>query len=312
MNNADTITKNQLVVFKQPRFYSKWLKFLFPYYPLHLYKSFTLMAFLAFLFALHIILVYVGFNLPVVNLQVGFDWIPTYLAGWFYGPIWGAIFGFVANNISWLQTGATYWYWMYAIQEPIIAIFASLVSYYCSFSLKSKQIKWDVIFQQLIFFIFVICTLTLISLCWTNHIQFNGVSVNNNQSINNLLVATMVIFSFFVVASETYILFKLKKHQQKGIYHLKMWLGAITVISSMIFLFAIVLGPITDVNYLYAFHFINNPSISKTLFLSDVIGQILLQCIRLPIAIIIFYLIIVITDKPYQKLIINACLYKHA
>ena len=312
MNNADTITKNQLVVFKQPRFYSKWLKFLFPYYPLHLYKSFTLMAFLAFLFALHIILVYVGFNLPLVNLQVGFDWIPTYLAGWFYGPIWGAIFGFVANNISWLQTGATYWYWMYAIQEPIIAIFASLVSYYCSFSLKSKQIKLDVIFQQLIFFIFVICTLTLISLCWTNHIKFNGVSVNNNQSINNLLVATMVIFSFFVVASETYILVKLKKHQQKGIYHLKMWLGAITVISSMIFLFAIVLGPITDVNYLYAFHFINNPSISKTLFLSDVIGQILLQCIRLPIAIIIFYLIIVITDKPYQKLIINACLYKHA
>ena len=312
MNNADTITKNQLVVFKQPRFYSKWLKFLFPYYPLHLYKSFTLMAFLAFLFALHIILVYVGFNLPLVNLQVGFDWIPTYLAGWFYGPIWGAIFGFVANNISWLQTGATYWYWMYAIQEPIIAIFASLVSYYCSFSLKSKQIKLDVIFQQLIFFIFVICTLTLISLCWTNHIKFNGVSVNNNQSINNLLVATMVIFSFFVVASETYILVKLKKHQQKGIYHLKMWLGAITVISSMIFLFAIVLGPITDVNYLYVFHFINNPSISKTLFLSDVIGQILLQCIRLPIAIIIFYLIIVITDKPYQKLIINACLYKHA
>ncbi|MBO6103935.1 hypothetical protein J6P04_02685 [bacterium] len=80
----------------------------------------------------------------------------------------------------------------------------------------------------------------------------------------------------------------------------------------MIFLFAIVLGPITDVNYLYAFHFINNPNISKTLFLSDVIGQILLQCIRLPIAIIIFYLIIIVTDKPYHKLIINACLYKHA
>ncbi|MBO6103934.1 hypothetical protein J6P04_02680 [bacterium] len=54
---------------------------------------------------------------------------------------------------------------MYAIQEPIIAIFASIVSYYCTYSLKSKKIKWDVILQQLIFFIFVICTLTLISLC---------------------------------------------------------------------------------------------------------------------------------------------------
>ena len=269
------------------------------------------MAFLSFLFALHIILVYVGFNLPVINLQVGFDWIPTYLAGWFYGPIWGAVFGFVANNLSWLQTGATYWYWMYAIQEPIIAIFASIISYYCNCTLKHCQIKFDVIIQQLIFFVFVIVTLTLISLCWTNHIQFNDTLVNNNQKLNNLLIATMVIFSCFVISSEVYILCKLKKQQQKGIYHLKIWLCAITVISSMIFLFAIVLGPITDVNYLYAFHFINNPNISKTLFLSDVIGQVLLQCIRLPLAIVIFYLVLLVTNKPYHRLIINACLYKH-
>lgn len=54
---------------------------------------------------------------------------------------------------------------MYAIQEPIIAIFASMISYYCNYTLKHCQIKFDVIIQQLIFFIFVIVTLTLISLC---------------------------------------------------------------------------------------------------------------------------------------------------
>ena len=256
-----------------------WKKFLFPYYPLKFFKSIQLISFLSFLLGLHIILVYIGFNIPIINLQVGFDWIPTYLVGWFFGPIIGPIFGFIANNISWLQTGASFWYWMYAIQEPVVALFSSLISFYFYYTLTKKRLIYDVIIQQFTLISFFIISVVLILLSYFKKIKFNNVYLNQNNSVFTLMIASLVILSLFFL------------------------------ISSMVFLFAIAVGPITNISFLYAFHFINNNIITGQIFLVNVISSILMQAIRLPFAILILYGILLVSIKPFNK-IINSLQYR--
>lgn len=297
MNNQ--ISNN--LVFESNKKINKIKRFLFPYYPIKLFKSIPLLSFLSFLFALHIILVYIGFNIPIINLQVGFDWIPTYLCGWFFGPIIGPIFGFVANNIYWLQTGGTFWYWMYTIQEPIIAFFASLISYYFYYSINKVNVIRDVIFQQLFFLTFFIASIVIIILAWTNQITFNGNKINHTKSMLSLLISSLIIFCLFFCFTEIFVLYKLKKKKKN--FNFNLFLCASVVVSSMIFLFAIALGPITTIDFLYAFNFVNNDLITGELFLSSAIAQVLMQCIRVPIAILILYGALFVSEKQFLKMI---------
>ena len=308
-NFLTTTSNNSLIKINQSQYgkFYWWKKFLFPYYPLKFFKSIQLISFLSFLLGLHIILVYIGFNIPIINLQVGFDWIPTYLSGWFFGPIIGPIFGFIANNISWLQTGASFWYWMYAIQEPVVALFSSLISFYFYYTLTKKRLIYDVIIQQFALISFFIISVVLILLCYFKKIKFNNVYLNQNNSVFALMIASLVILSLFFLISEFYILYKIKKKTK--LYNLKVYLSSIILISSMVFLFAIAVGPITNISFLYAFHFINNNIITGQIFLVNVISSILMQAIRLPFAILILYGILLVSIKPFNK-IINSLQYR--
>lgn len=299
--------ENKEITFGKNKKIKKLKKFLFPYYPLRLFKSVPLLAFLSFLFAIHIILVYIGFNIPIINLQIGFDWIPTYLAGWFFGPIIGSIFGFIANNIYWLQTGGTFWFWMYSIQEPVIAVFASLVSFYFYYALQQKNIIRDIIIQQFSFIIFFLLSLLIIILAWINQINFDGIKIIHSDQARDLLISALVIFGFFFIFCECFIIYKLKKKINS--IHFNLFLSATVIVTSMIFLFGIALGPFTTINFLYAFHFINNNLITGELFLSSAIAQVILQCIRVPLAILILYGVLRVSQKPFLDMI-NSVYYK--
>lgn len=291
------MVKNELHVLKKTsnKKYEKLKIFLFPYYPLKFFSSIQLITFFAFLMALHIILVYVGFNIPIVNVSFNFDWISTYLVGWFYGPIIGALFGFIANNISWLQTGGTFWYWLYSIQEPLIAIFSSFISFYFYLTKYKQNIKLTIFIQQLFIFGFFILSITVIVLYYLKNINDDKETINELGN-KNLLISILIIFSLFLIFVEFFLIYKIKK--KKRLFDIKIFLCSTIIIISMLFLFGLATGPIINADYLYYFFKIGT---TKMNYLTQYFTQAVVLFIHVPFSILLLYESLNITIKSFDR-----------
>ncbi|MCQ2748205.1 MAG: ECF transporter S component [Mycoplasmoidaceae bacterium] len=70
--------------------------------------------------------------------------------GWYFGPIVGLVFGAITDTISFLLPGGGIWFWMYAIQEPIIGLLSGLVGSVCRIrkSSQTNKITIDIIINQ--------------------------------------------------------------------------------------------------------------------------------------------------------------------
>lgn len=78
------------------------------------------------------------------------------IMGWFYGPIVGIFLGAVSDTLCYFIASGGIWFWMYAIQEPIVCflsgIFAGIYNY--RVRLDKKSVTFDLIFNQITIFIF--------------------------------------------------------------------------------------------------------------------------------------------------------------
>ena len=86
---------------------------------------------------------------------------------------------------------------MYAIQEPVVALFSSLISFYFYYTLTKKRLIYDVIIQQFALISFFIISVVLILLSYFKKIKFNNVYLNQNNSVFALMIASLVILSLF-------------------------------------------------------------------------------------------------------------------
>ena len=219
-------------------------RFFFPFAPFKMFSSIKLMAVLAALIALRIILNFISVRLPCVGVSISFAWIPTMLLGWVFGPVHGFVWGFVLDTICYAITPSSVWYWMYAIQEPIVGFLAGIAASVCALRMNRKKANpmYDILVQQFMLLAFVVTSLFSIFL-WTD---------TSKQSVKNLdtyKIITCVMLAAYIIIMECFTFIQIKgfeRHKQKTLTFI--YATMLVTIVTLIFSFA--LGPISAVQYL--------------------------------------------------------------
>lgn len=268
---------------KQKRF----VKFWFPLHPYHVFKSTKLLIIIAVLLALRIILNFISVPVPGVNFVISFSWVPVMIMGWIYGPIHGLVFGFVTDSVCYLISLTHVWFWMFAIQEPIVGFVSGLAR--SIYEIKSKGNKnniYDFFVAQIILFCFTISSLAGI-LCWVNGNVLDYYNSYKYISISLSIVYFVVIESFMWVYLK-----KIDKNDKRYL----LFLYAITLISVIIVVFSFLLGPIASIEYLRYINGEYPANYIKYGLLIYFVPRIIVQNIKVPIESLFFCSIVLIIN----------------
>ena len=279
--------------------------FLFPLNPIKVFLNIRLMVILSFLLALRFVLQYLTIYIPVASMSISIAWTPLMLAGWIFGPVFGFFLGFITDTVAYLIKPGSIWYWMYAIQEPLVGMISGIIGFICMLRIKSvfnkealensnfkkpinKTYKLDLIIQQIFFIAFlIICVFALFA--WLDGTQkfesksgFDEIFFSYSKYI---IVGALI---FFFIAVEIISIFIYKKNKKNFI--LCCWVLILVILSSMIFSF--ILGPISAVSY---YEYINGKPSSSFLTYGAIfylIPRVIKESIKAPLQIVLFLLVL--------------------
>ncbi len=295
MHNLETY---QILTKKQ-----KFLKTVFPFYPVKFFSTINYSVIIAFMLALRIVLGFFNINLISFGISLSFAWLPIYIVGWFFGPIIGLFFGIATDVINYLINGGV-WFWMYGIQELMIGIIAGCISIIYH-KMKSKPIIFDLIIQKIIIYSFVLFSIIYLLIHFNdiiNKIFSSGSSVDNIEIYLGISITFIVIF-LIVIEIVNY---SFKKNNFKNStsfmrYKLFIYLTILFVISTVLMSF--ILGPITFIEFWKFQHNGNLPSgLIKYGNFYYLIPRILKETIKTPIYIILSFLLISIINPYFDNL----------
>lgn len=297
------IKEENLLVLKNNHLLSKkkhLLKFFFPFFPIKVFKSLQLIFLIVFLICLRIIFGFINIPITPFGIVLSFAWIPLMVLGWYFGPITGLLLGMLTDTISFLINGGL-WYWMYAIQEPIVGMISGLIGSVSRLrENKTNHITYDLIINQILSFLFVaMCFLFLIK--WLKpYIEIKNKIYTFFYEMYKWI--TLGCIAFFYITYELFIFFYIKrknKNSQKLITFLYSAINVIIIIT----LFSFVLGPITAISYL---KFIGKQLPKSYLEIGSIfylVPRIAIETIKVPIEIWLLFMIVNIFDKKIDSLI---------
>lgn len=305
--------------------------FLFPLYPIKVFKHVNLIVILSILIGLRLALGFVSVYLPVVGINISISWIPVIVIGWIYGPVFGFICGILTDTISYLIRPTFLWFWLYAIQEPMVGFISGIFSSICTirigkdifkdtkniglknqFYLKDKN-KFDsstknkiklnvkfiveIIIQQLILIGFT--TIGIVTLLfWLDQSSFESKTKFDEVFFSyGKYIVLGAILTFFVIM-EIIIFFIIKKCDTSKII-LCIWVISLVFVISIIFSF--VLGTITaPLYYQYSHNGIQSPSFIKYGFSFYLIPRVIKESVKAP-----FQMIILLGLIPLSKMYLD-------
>ncbi|MCV3728307.1 ECF transporter S component [Ureaplasma miroungigenitalium] len=235
---------------------SKFLVFLFPFYPFKLFTTINLMTFYALLFGLRLGLSFLNIKITGVHTTISFAWLPLMVMGWYFGPVIGFLSGILTDTVSWLLHPGV-WFWLYAIQEPILGLIAGLLGSFAQLRKHTNRPIIDLIISQFFYFIFIVFTFFLViqlvnldtpvfRLLNKKKSQFNI----EDEFINTFKYLALAFLSAFFICTETFIIVYYFKNRQKDKKHLIYFLYASMIALTSTLLFSFALGPISSVMYL--------------------------------------------------------------
>lgn len=264
----------------------RFLKFWFPLHPFRVFKSTKFLITIAVLLALRILLGFISIPIPGVNLTISFSWIPIMVMGWIFGPVHGLVFGFVCDNLCFLIRPTYLWFWMFAIQEPIIGFMSGIArSIYEIRSKCDKKNIYDFFVAQIILLAFTLSSLLGI-LFW----------VNNNvlDYLNSYKYICMSLAFVYFVVIECFMWIYLRSLKKNNRYLL--FLYAITLISIIMAVFSFLLGPVSSVEYLRYVNGEYPENYMKYGLLIYFIPRVIVQNIKVPIESLLFCSIVLIVN----------------
>ena len=261
------------------------IKFLFPFYPIKISRSTRLLLFIAVMIALKLILSIIAIPIPAFGITISISWVPVMLLGWYFGPILGFFLGMVTDTLGYLCFPSGLWFWMYAIQEPCVAMIGGIFAGISNIRVnKEKANLWiDVLITQIVYFSFAItCYVVLIIWVANPETQFENDDEASKTFYNiyKWVAFGLVTIFMFIVEFLTFYKFKEKKKNPKKLT-IALYANCIVVLSMVIFSF--LLGPITTVNYFNYMGFNLPPGYLEYGSIFYLIPRVAVQCIKVPI-----------------------------
>lgn len=277
---------------------NKFIKFLFPFWPVKIFKSITGICVLAALLGLSILL-----NLFKINITAGitisFAWLPGIIIGWYFGPIVGLLMGALIDTINWLIYGGV-WFWMYALQEPILGLIVGIISSLFNIIRNNKQhFSICLIINQIMLIGFIISSIFIVFYYTNpNNPFFQSIS-NAENSTSNMIKTTQlylrwiilgILLGLFVIVEVIvgyrYYLFKKDRDADSIRFETFLFITIVALTSTVIFSF--LLGPISAIEY---YKFLNNTSYVPNLVNYGVmyylLPRVIKECFKTPIYIIV-------------------------
>lgn len=277
---------------------NKFIKFLFPFWPVKIFKSITGICVLAALLGLSILL-----NLFKINITAGitisFAWLPGIIIGWYFGPIVGLLMGALIDTINWLIYGGV-WFWMYALQELILGLIVGIISSLFNIIRNTKQhFSICLIINQIMLIGFIISSIFIVFYYTNpNNPFFQSIS-NAENSTSNMIKTTQlylrwiilgILLGLFVIVEVIvgyrYYLFKKDRDADSIRFETFLFITIVALTSTVIFSF--LLGPISAIEY---YKFLNNTSYVPNLVNYGVmyylLPRVIKECFKTPIYIII-------------------------
>ncbi len=213
-----------------------------------------MMTVFSLLIAIRLGMSFLSVKVPGVSITLSFSWMPLMVLGWYFGPVLGIFGGMLMDTFTWLLRGGT-WFWMYAIQEPVLGCIAGLLSSILALRKTGKNIVSDIIFNQIFILVFGFLTISLILMFADDSTQLFKSIIRNDKEINDdfssiFRYVTIGFLCFFILFSEITIIVYLTrfKNKPKDFILTILYVTILVMTSTMLFSFA--LGPHTQLKFL--------------------------------------------------------------
>lgn len=242
--------------------------------------------------ALRIILQVFSIKIPSVGMRISISWLPIYVVGFFFGPIIGIFFGAIADTTVWLLNGGV-WFWMYAIQEPIIGFISGIFSGIFFLTKKCKAI-WYMILWRILVYGFIIGSILIIGLNYSliSNGSYMGSKSMNHELIFFSIISILLVIFVIILEFMNYHFYKKKRNKQisNDNYRLFIYVSMINILC--IVLFSFILGPISQME-LWKYLGRKPPTnFLKYGIMYLLIPRILKEAIKTPIYIVILFSLI--------------------
>ncbi|WP_391591965.1 ECF transporter S component [[Mycoplasma] cavipharyngis] len=293
LNQVKTFAQNQN---KLKKSWKQLMIFLFPTYPVSPFASANYIVFLAVFVALRLIIGKLSIPIPVFMTRLSFAWTPVFLIGWFFGPIYGFFIGWISDSLGFLLSGGATWYIWYAIQEPIIALFAGLIGGIERICRNYKKIWIHLLVQQIFLAGFLAVTYYYVIDWFNNH--NNVAEIKKWFSLSSYIIILTFLAIYYLV-NQFLVFFAIFYKWEKTV----ILLYASILVISMIVLWSFLLGPKIFIMY-YAFvHNGNSPSnLRKYGLIFYLIPRILRESVFTPVKIVVLSSLILTLSPIFKRL----------
>lgn len=281
-------------------------KFFFPFTPIKTFKSLRLLFLMALLIALRVVLSFVSINIVPFNLSLSLGWVATMVLGWYFGPVVGLFCGVITDTLTFLIHGGV-WFWLYAIQEPIVGMIAGLIgSFYRYRKIKeNKHITTDLVVSQLVVLLFGVATYVIILVWLRPDSHFQGHDEQYEMFYNVYKwVALSLVLAFIIVYEVLFGLNVKKKISNKKFNQTLTFTYTSSCVVFLILLFSFALGPITAVEY---FKFMNGgvapSSYLKYGSIFYLVPRVAVESVKVPLEISALFGVVSLLDKKIVNII---------
>lgn len=207
--------------------------------------------------------------------------------------------GALIDTINWLIYGGV-WFWMYALQEPILGLIVGIISSLFNIIRNTKQhFSICLIINQIMLIGFIISSIFIV-FYYTNHNNpfFQSIS-NVENSTSNMIKTTQlylrwiilgILLGLFVIVEMIvgYRYYQFKKDMNSNFVRFETFLFIIIVALTSTVIFSFLLGPISAIEY---YKFLNNTSYVPNLVNYGVmyylLPRVIKECFKTPIYIIV-------------------------
>lgn len=243
------------------------------------------------------------FSIKIGPMVFSIAVLPMAILGWHIGPVLGFFVGFLSNTLSWMMSGAV-WFWMYSIQEPMYMVVSSLFAKIYEWRVKSNKVGGDFIFFQILLIVFS---------CLIAWIIFSFHENGENSFTFALKIVTMTVLVVFFVAINCFLIHFIRYNKiQKYDFKLLIYIASFTIFSS--FLFSFILGTISAIEYVKyisggSLPFSRGSNYYQFYFLPFLGQRIFKETFRDPLLIFLFFFIQKIYLPEFEKLKYKTSIY---